>query len=427
MCAITGESVFHCVSKIIVSDESPITYFQYRDLLNFLEIVAFHEEIIILQENEQDVDYVNEYKWLLDEIKKRTNIKITFLDKDETDIWENKTIINDFNDMLTKIYKHDFGISIKELLKKQKSDRSEKEESFVFESVLKYSLQKNDLTMFSDFIYESWLNNQYNQFIFYLLRAHFIKTISINKNYTPFYDNYRLFSELLERDHLTNDHIGTLPFLIYSIINSNFIKILQKLPLERDYPIISILLRYLLNGSSKRIDILNNLLTLYNNIAEFRNNYLQIDLVLRDQNQSISRRQSNQSFLNDSLTKILVPTITSFGKDDSRTPIKKFFKTLSNQYGVGDIKYEIKLDTGEEDIDSTKYSTPSLTGFGLNVIKGIYSTYKDSKLLNANRPMLDLIVEIFEKENTLQNCMKILPIKDYPRSLNVLIEKNTYK
>lgn len=425
MTAIICESLIYSVSKVL-QEEVPLTYYQYRDLSSFIELITLHDEVLLLLGDFHDDKFYQAYEWLIDHLKSTTDIKFKKIDSSNRVDFLTSKVVNQFNQIVNEIYQHDFGITIDELLKKSDADRSFKEDITPFENVFKKAFKGNKIKHFANFIFESWDSNQYLSFIRYLFRTHLLKALSEIFNLTPVYENSRLLTLLLQNKCYKSPHMGSMPHKIYETVNTIFVNSLAKLPNKSIYPKIPILLRYIITKTKYRESLLDEVIKLRNTFRNFRKEYNVLENVINNSDENVATRTKSINKLEDSLQKILIPTILSFGKTYSASVYKQFFNSLFGKYNVGDIQYKLKFNENSDVSESLNLSSPSLTKLGIDFLKTLYETHRDSELFKLNEPLLEVTKIVIESKGIQSRANQIMPLKDYNEEINLIIEDNIY-
>ncbi len=422
MKAITGESLLYNVSRALTGGHE-ITYFQFRDICSFIEMIALHSEVIILTDQQYDSSYREEYKTIVNGIEEKTNIKIWFYDIEQILSISDINVINIFNSTLGEVYKKDIGVNIKDLLEKPENDRSRKEEIQVFLNIFSISLEKETLSDYTEYIYDQWKNSEFIDTIIYLLRGHLLSSLAKHYNYTPVHTNIRLIIKILEDQILEPRIIGSLASNIYQMSNKLFINSSADLAQKSVYPRLPVLLNYIITKVVNREELLNKIFSLNNQFSVFVKEYDNLNNIISDENNSFHERKKALLVFKDTVDVIWNPMITSFGNTKHLHLAGKVLSDLFNKYGLGDAKYIVKEDNGDEGFG---YSTPSLTKLGIDAIKSIRNNIKTKQIFSWNEPMLEVFEDVFKMKDSYKKSQELLPIKDFSRTINKTIDRKSY-
>ena len=218
MTAIAGTSLLYSVSKTL-QQTTPISYYQFKAIEAFLEVLVLHNELHLFVGEETDKNYLQTFDWLIREIHEQTDdFKVTLITSKD---YIEASTMQQFNSICQEIYNYPLGITSAQLFtKKSKTNRVEDDLS---EIVTNVSAEKFDSKEFSKRIYETYSKNTTTSTFQYLFRGHFFQAIAETLNLTPIFVNHRLIADILHKSSRQNNRMGSLAFSIYKMVNNLFL------------------------------------------------------------------------------------------------------------------------------------------------------------------------------------------------------------
>ncbi len=423
MAAIVGESLFFEVSRVLRNNYR-ISYYQHQSLVSFIEMLTLHDRAILFIGDETDDEFIETYDWMINTIHETTDFKINIVLPKNRNTYISPDIIERFEAICDELYPHPLGITTDDLFAKLKKDRTSEDMSERIERVFCEFYPEFNSAKFAEGIYTIWMGNANSSELLYFFRAHLFQAIAEATNATPIFENQRLIAAALQQSSRPNSRVGTLPFTIYKVVDNLLAQASSQLPVRsREYPRSSLLLSNIVSGvtDTSRYAILNKVFTLRSIFKSFRDSYRNIENILTDPNRSLYDRSGIKTQLEQSVSRVWLPLISSLGHDYSSNAIKKIGKKVFEKYGVGELKMEHE-SKGNNSESSTNYSTPSLFGVGTAVVQTVTEVYRDHKLAAPNRALLDVLMSVVKLDNATSRISELLPVRDFRYPSNQLLD-----
>jgi hypothetical protein len=421
MAAIAGESLFYEVSRVL-SNNYRLSYYQYRALSSFAEMISLHDHVALFVGDETDKEFLESFDWLVNIIHEKSDFKIDIVFPQNRSDYITSDELKQFEAICKDIYPHPLGITSDELFTKLRKDRTGEDMSERIERMFCEKYPKFDSNKFAEDIYTVWLDNANSSELLYFFRAHLLQAIAETKHLTPIFENQRLIAAALQNRNRQNSRVGTLSFAIYKMVDSLFIQACDLLPDEKNsYPRVSLFLNAIIGSITRRDEMLNAIFNLRVELKDFRFSYKKIEEVLINPNLSLSDRSEVKEQLEESVKKVWIPTISSLGRHYTPNAVKKIAKNVFEKYGIGEVKAE-HLEKKDASENSIALSTPSLIGIGATVAQTISEVYKDSKLTKPNRALLDVLNRVVKLTASRDKLTEILPVNDFTYRTSKLLD-----
>lgn len=418
MSAIVGESLFYEAARVLHGSSS-ISYYQYKALDALAEIICLHDRVALFAGEETDSNYLKSFDWLINLIHEKCDFKIDVISPKHREEYITSEVMRRFGEITNAIYPHPLGIISDELFGKQKKDRTAEDMSERIEQLFNRDFPKFDYKKFGVDIYEVWQRNANSSELLYFFRGHLLQAIAEIRGLTPIYENQRLIAAIAQRKSRQETTVGTLPYEIYKMANNLFVHACETLrQWNTEYPKKSILMIAVAGAVSERDEILDSIVAIRRELEEYRKHYGKAEETLKDFDASLFDRSEIQQSLALSAREIWLPVISSLGRNHTDGTLKKIAKGVFEKYGVGELKYEHseKLEHGKQSAsseDSSKYSTPSLLGIGAAIAKTLYDVRQDAKLVNPNKPLLDVLLKAINMKEVNTKLSTLLPVRDF--------------
>lgn len=424
MGAIIGESIFYDVSRIIRGSGS-ISYYQYKSLDSFVELITLHDRITLFLGEEADSEYSKAFDWLINTIHEKTDCKIDLVSPKRRGQYITREVMALFEQISREIYSHSLGVTSDDLFTKQVKDRTAEDMSGRIEQLFVNEYPDFDCKKFSEGIYGILEKNANSSELLYFFRAHLFQAIAELQDLTPVYENQRLIAAILQRSCRMENRVGTLPYTIYKMADNLFVKAYGFLPDDKiKYPRVSVLMGAMIERASARNGILDAVVFLRDELEEFRKSYNEAEKTLTDSNKSFYEKSEIQRSLEESVKLIWIPVIESLGRNYTSNKISKLAKGVFGKYGIGEVKleHEKKQDSSES---KATFSTPSLLGIVAAVTQTVSEVYKDSKLIKPNKALLEIILRVAKLTNTKHRLTSLLPVRGFNYRLPKLIDSHS--
>jgi len=422
MNAIAGESLFYEASKVI-SGNGSVSYYQYKSLDSFIELITLHDNIALFVGEETDDDYLNSFDWLINIVHEKTDCKIDFIKPERRGEYITSEAMSLFETICREVYSHSLGIISDDLFYKRRKDRTAEDMSSRIEQLFIRDYPEFDCKNFGEGIYHLLQKNANSSELLYFFRAHLFQSIAELQNLTPVYENQRLIASIFQQRCRKENRTGTLPYIIYKMANNLFMEAYDSLPNDRvKYPRISILMNALIESTLTREALVDSIALLRNELKEFREAYVKAEAILVNPNKSFLDRTVIQKSLEESIREIWMPVIASLERNDTSNKIKKVAKGVFGKFGIGDVKFQHseKKDLSE---NTVTYSTASITGLVTAIAQTVSEVHKASKLIRPNKPLLDIILRVARSTDTKQKLSALLPVRGFGYRLPNLIDK----
>ena len=421
MDAIVGESIFFDVSRIVTRG-SQISFYQYKALDSFIEIITLHNHVALFLGEDTDSSFLSSFEWLIEAVHEKTDCTIDIVSAKRREQYITSETMALFESICKELYSHSLGITSNDLFKKHRKDRTSEDMAERIERIFIRDYPKFNCKSFSEGISEILEKNANSSELLYFFRAHLFQAVAELEALTPFYENQRLMASIFQRKCRQNNRVGTLPYTIYKIANNLYIKANDSLPDDRmHYPGASILMSSLIERASARSEIFDSIVILREELKEFRQSYYDAEVVLRDPNKSLYERSEIQRLLEESVRQIWMPVIASSGRGYTSNKIGKIVKGIFGKYGIGELKLQHEEKKGSSENKAT-YSTPSLVGIITALAQTASEVYKDSKLVRPNKSLLDLILRIAKLTDKKRKLTSLLPVRGFGYRLPALID-----
>ncbi|MDQ3816061.1 MAG: hypothetical protein M3362_00025 [Acidobacteriota bacterium] len=421
MNAIVGESIFFDVSRIITR-RNQISFYQYKALESFIEILTLHNHVALFLGDETDTAFINSFEWLIDAVHEKTDCAIELVTAKRRRQYISSETMSLFEGICREIYSHPLGITSDELFKKHRKDRTSEDMSERIEQLFVRDCPKFNCKTFSNGIFEILKTNATASELLYFFRAHLFQAIAELQNLTPFYENERLIAAIIQQRCRQNNRVGALPYAIYRMVNNLFIQTNDLLPESKTaYPKASILMSAIVEKASNRGELFDSIVLLREELKEFRRSYYDAEETLFDEDKSLYERSEVKRLLEESAQQIWMPVIASLGSGYSSNKIGKILKGVFGKYGIGELKlqHEDRANTSESKVT---YSTPSFIGIVTALAQTASEVYKDSKLAKPNKQLLDLILRVAKLTETKRKLTALLPVRNFECRLPMLVD-----
>lgn len=421
MDAIVGESIFFDVSRIITRRDQ-LSFYQYKALEAFIEILTMHNQIALFLGDEPDTAFINSFEWLIDAVHEKTDCTIDVVTAKRRGQYITSETMSLFEGICKEIYSHSLGVTSDDLFKKHRKDRTSEDMSERIEELFVRDYPKLSCKTFSNGMSEILKNNANASELLYFFRAHLFQAIAELQTLTPFYENERLIAAIVQQWCRQDNRVGTLPYAIYKMVNNLFIKANDFLPESRtNYPKVSILMSAMVEKAPTRSELFDSIVSLRKELKEFRRSYYNAEETLCDTNKSLYERAEVQRSLEESAQQIWMPVIASLGRSYSSNKIGKIFKGVFGKYGIGEMKlqHEDRADASES---KATYSTPSLIGITTALAQTASEVYKDAKLAKPNKQLLDLTLRVAKLTEIKRKLTALLPVRGFEYRLPTLVD-----
>lgn len=421
MVAIAGESLLYEVSRILNANKR-VSYYQYRALVSFVEVIVLHDRLTLFVGNETDRAFAESYDWLINTIHEKSDFKIDLILPKNRDEYITPKGLRLFESICTELYQYPLGVTSSELFNKQRKDRTAEDMADRLERMFCQSYPNFDSRQFAEGLYNVWLSNANSSELLYFFRAHLFQAIAEIKNLTPVFENQKLMADALQQRSRPKSRVGTLPFTIYKAVEGLFIQTCKLLPDDHsEAPRPSILIYALVGSINRREELLDAILNLRKEFQDYRKSYKKIQDVWTSSNVSLFDRSEMNQLLEDSVRRVWLPIIATLGRNHTPNVLKKIGKNLFGKYGVGDVTFEHEIDPDSSE-GKVSYSTPSLVGVGTALAQTISEVYKDSRLLKPNKSLLETLNRVVRLAGVQDKLSEILPVHNYRYRIYKLLD-----
>jgi hypothetical protein len=419
---IVGESLFFEAARVL-NGTSAVSYYQYRAVETLLEVLVFHESAFLLVGEETDERFLAKFDWLISKIHEDTDFKIDLIREEHRTRWITSAVMQRFDEVCREVYGHSIGITSMDLFSKQRKDRTSEDMSEHLEQLFVRDYPNFKADQFAESVYDLFLTNANSSELLYFFRAHLIQALAEINQLTPVYENQRLISELLQRSRRAMNRVGSLPYEIYKMANSLFIKTSNELlPAQRlDYPRLSIGMLAALNAMTERKQFLSSVFELRHQLADFRKYYADAEEILVNPNKSLSEKSEVRIQLEKSQNLVWGPIMSTLGHRYTTNKIVKIGKGIFSKYGVGDIKLQHSDKAKHEDESSATYST-SLIGVAAALGTTMADVWQDTKLMKRNKSLVDILLSVVQMPDSQEKMTTLFPVRDFGYKAPKLID-----
>jgi hypothetical protein len=425
MSAVVGESLIYEASRVI-REEHRLSYYQYRAICTFSEMLVLHDSALILAGVEKDASFLEAIKWFQDEIK-GDDFAIQIVSPTNRELYLNNKVIHSFELICQQIYEGPLPLVTNELLQKQSKDRTSEDMAERIERIFSENYPTSENRRFIEELLRLCSRNATSSELQYFFRSHLLKAIADDREATCMLENQRLIAEILHNTYVSNTRLGTLTYSIYAMVNELFQRACEALPHDKsEYPRPSLLMSDLMIELDNRHGLMARILKLRKEFEPFRVHYRTTEQSLLNQNTSLFERSEIQAQLEETLKRVWIPTICSLGRGYSRTSIRKFVRNVFGKYGFGDLSIEHSEthDNGENDsTDSISYGTPSLFGIGTAIAQTVSSVYKESKLYGPNKSLLECLIRVVRSTDSLLKLTQQFPVTGFLYQVNQILDR----
>jgi hypothetical protein len=427
MTAIIGESLLYEASRVL-RDDHRLSYYQYRALCSFVEMLVLHDKSVIISGIEKDAAFLEVINWLISETSARSNHSFELVEFTNRGKYVDNKAVQRFESLCKQIYLAPLGIITDRLLEKRAKDRTSEDMSETIEQLFCENYPTKENRRYVEELLRIWSTNANSSELLYFFRAHLMKAIAETNDGTCLLENQRLVAEILHQTYETENKTGTLAFTIYSLVNGLFMEVCEGLPHDKNqYPRRPLLISDVVTKAADRKGVLQAILDLREEFAPFREYYKKTEAKLRDDHTSIFERAEIKARLNDMVNKVWIPEISSLGRRYNASKIGKFFKDILARYGIGDLTIEhseqITSSSEKESTDSFSYALPSVGGLTTAVTQTAYSEYQESKFRKPNSPLLDCLNRVVRSTESLSRLETELPVADFSYKVNHLLDR----
>lgn len=369
MFVVVGESLLYEASRVM-REEHRLSYYQYRALCSFAEMLVLHDKALVVAGVERDADFLEAVSWLKREIETTSDYVVQLIGSADRDEYVDKQVIQLFEAICKEIYQQPLSLVTAELLEKQRKDRTSEDMSERVEHLFSENYPTQQDRRFVDELLRVWSRNATSSELHYFFRAHLFQAIAENADGTSLFENQRLIADILHQIYRKSNKSGTLGYGIYSLVDGLFRRVCETLPHDKsEYPRASLLVSDLVARLEDRSGLLSGLLSLRDEFKPFREHYRITETALLNQDTSLFERSEIQAQLQETVTKVWVPTISSLGRGYSSGNIRKFLKNVFGKYGFGDITVEHSEKQGaHETADSISYASSHRLGHRLGAV-----------------------------------------------------------
>lgn len=418
MGAITGESLFYDVSRIL-GDNQRVSYYQYRALSSFTELVVLHDNVALLVGDETDNSFVRAFDWLINALHEKSDFKVDFVTPKNRNEYITLPGLKQFDLICREIYPYPLGITSDQLFIKQPKNRIAEDMSDRIERMFCEKYPEFNGKRFAESLYSLWLSNANSPELMYFFRAHLLQGIAEVRSLTPIFENQKLIAAVLHHKNRIHNKVGTLPYTIYKMVDSLFTTACQLLHDGKSlYPRPSLFICALIRSVNKREELLDAIIKLRTELRDFRSSYKELEEKWDNDNASLLDRAEVSHQVEESVNKVWIPTIKSLGRNHASSAVSSVVKKVFGKYGIGDVtlERESKLNSTQ---DSFTYTTPSLIGVGAALAQTISEVHKDAKLARPNKTLLEVINNVVRLTDLKDKLAAVLPVYNF--------EYRTYK
>jgi hypothetical protein len=423
--AIVGESLFFEAARVL-NGANPISYYQYKAVESLLEVLAFHDSVVLLVGEETDKTYLDYFDSLITTIHEQTDFRVDLVLPREREHWITSSVMARFDEISRELYHHSLGTTSNDLFTKQRKDRTSEDMAEHLEQLFIRDYPSFVPGRFGEDVYELSVQNANSSELLYFFRAHLIQALSEANELTPMYENQRLIAGIFHFKGRATNRIGTLPYAIYKMANSLFIKSCAELSPDSkiDYPRTSIGMHAVTGTAATRGSFLTSAFKLREELKDFRKSYADAEEVLVDPNRSLSDKTKVRSQLENSVDVVWIPLITSFGHSYTSSNVKKLARGVFGKYGVGvgEVTVEHSDKAGPSEGESTATFSTSLVGLAAAITTTLVDIRKDSRLRKPNQSLVDVLLKVVEMEGTKQKLSGLLPVRDFSYKTPQLID-----
>jgi hypothetical protein len=420
MSSITGESLFYEVSRVIQNNHA-ISYYQYRALSSFIELLAVHDRVALFIGEETDSSYLAQFDWLINLIHEQSDFKIDLISPKQRSDYITPDVMSRFETICLELYSYSLGLTSDDLFSKQQKDRTAEDMSEYIEQAFALQYPQLNAKACCESIYNLSLSNANSSELLYFFRAHLLQGIAQLRGLTPILENQRLIASVLQEELRVENKTGTLPYRILKMANALLAQKIRTFDKDSNYPRVSMLLSDVIGKVQTRGELLEKSFELRRELSPFREAYQKLENDMTDPNKSLSVRSKRLEELTASIKKVWIPTISVLGGNLNSSVISKIATKTFGKYGLGEVKAEHseKSDKAE---DSVSFST-SLLGLGTALAQTVSEVYKDSALAKPNRPLLDVLVRVVNLTDVKTRLLQILPVRDFDYTAFKLLDE----
>ena len=304
MAAIAGESLFYEVSRIL-SENRRVSYYQYRALASFVEMIVLHDRVTLFIGNETDKAYAEAFDWLINTVHKESDFNIELLSPKNREEYITPEGLKLFESICTELYRYPLGITSDELFTKHSKDRTAEDMAERIERMFCQRYPEFDNKKFAEEAYNVWLSNANSSELLYFFRAHLFQAIAEIKNLTPVFENQKLIAAALQQRSRPDSRVGTLPYTIYKMVEGLFVQTWKLLPKgSPENPRPSLFIYALIGAINRREELLDAILKLRKEFRDFRRSYKNIEGVWTNSNVSLFDRSEANQQLEDSVRRV---------------------------------------------------------------------------------------------------------------------------
>ena len=427
MTAVIGESLLYEASRVLKHDHR-LSYYQYRALCSFVEMVVLHDRAIVISGTEEDDSFLEVINWLMSEVSRVSDYSFELVKFSNRSTYLENRVVQRFESLCKEIYFAPLGLITDRLLEKRAKDRTAEDMSETIEQLFSENYPTSENRRFVEELLRILSSNANSSELLYFFRAHLMQALAETTDATCLFENQRLIAEILHETYAKENKTGTLAFTIYNLVNGLFLRVCDALPHDKDqYPLRSLLISDVVARSEDRKALLLTTLQVRQEFTPFREYYKQAESTLHDEHTSIFERAEIQARLNEMINKVWIPVISSFGRRYSANKIGNFFKDILARYGIGDLTIEhseqVTTSRETESTDSLSYELPSVGGLTSAVVKTAYSEYQEAKLYKPNRPLLDCLNRVVRSTESVSRSETELPVADFRYKINQLLDR----
>ena len=242
MTAIIGESLLYEASRVL-KDEHRLSYYQYRALCSFVEMVVLHDRTIVISGIEKDRNFLEVINWLMSEISGASDYSFELVKFSNRSKYLDNRVVQRFESLCKEIYFAPLGIITDRLLEKRAKDRTAEDMSETIEQLFCENYPTSENRRFVEELLRIWSSNATSSELLYFFRAHLMQAIAETTDATCLFENQRLIAEILHQTYEKENKPGTLAFTIYNLVNGLFMRVCEALPHDKDqYPRRSLLI-----------------------------------------------------------------------------------------------------------------------------------------------------------------------------------------
>jgi hypothetical protein len=426
MLAVVGESLIYEASRVIREDHR-LSYYQYRALSSFTEMLVLHDAVLVVAGVEKDSAFLGTIDWLRDQIGADSDFTVQMVSPDNREQYINNKVIQSFESICQQIYQRPLPLVTGELLEKQSKDRTAEDMSERIERIFSENYPTQENRRFIEELLRLCSRNATSSELRYFFRSHLLQAIADNEDATCLFENQRLIAEILHHTYVRNTRLGTLAYSIYALVNELFQRACEALPHDKsDYPRPSLLVSDLIIELDDRHHLLPAILKLRKEFQPLREHYKTTERALLNQNTSLFERSEIQAQLEETVTKVWIPTISSLGRGYRAGNIRKFLKNIFGKYGFGDLtveRSETYSGNDAETSDSVSYGTPSLVGIGTAIAQTMSDVYQEWKLYKPNKPLLECLARVVKSRESLSKLKRQFPVVGFAYQINQILDR----